>query len=146
MIDRYAIAHEARQWIGTRYHHQASLKGVGTDCIGLVAGVAAACGVPEAREFLSSPSLRCYGPTPDPEQLMAGASRFLRKIAIWEARTGDILIFKFRIEPQHFAIISRDDPQYIVHAYAQARRAVENRLDDIWRARILHAFRFRGIV
>ena len=29
----------ARGWIGTPYHHQASLKGVGTDCLGLVRGV-----------------------------------------------------------------------------------------------------------
>ena len=30
---------ETRGWIGTPYHHQASLKGVGTDCLGLLRGV-----------------------------------------------------------------------------------------------------------
>ena len=30
---------EARSWIGTPYRHQASLKGVGCDCLGLVRGV-----------------------------------------------------------------------------------------------------------
>ena len=29
----------ARTWIGTPYHHQASIRGVGADCIGLVRGV-----------------------------------------------------------------------------------------------------------
>ena len=29
----------AREWIGTPYHHQASVKGVGADCLGLVRGV-----------------------------------------------------------------------------------------------------------
>ena len=29
----------ARDWIGTRYEHQASLKGEGADCLGLVRGV-----------------------------------------------------------------------------------------------------------
>jgi cell wall-associated NlpC family hydrolase len=29
----------ARSWLGTPYHHQASVKGVGTDCIGLVRGI-----------------------------------------------------------------------------------------------------------
>ena len=29
----------ARGWIGTPYHHQASVRGVGTDCLGLVRGV-----------------------------------------------------------------------------------------------------------
>jgi cell wall-associated NlpC family hydrolase len=29
----------ARSWLGTPYHHQATLKGVGCDCLGLVRGV-----------------------------------------------------------------------------------------------------------
>ncbi|MEL6794106.1 MAG: peptidase P60, partial [Pseudomonadota bacterium] len=29
----------ARAWIGTPYRHQASLKGVGADCLGLIRGV-----------------------------------------------------------------------------------------------------------
>jgi NlpC/P60 family putative phage cell wall peptidase len=29
----------ARGWIGTPYRHQASLKGVGCDCLGLLRGV-----------------------------------------------------------------------------------------------------------
>jgi NlpC/P60 family putative phage cell wall peptidase len=29
----------ARSWIGTPYRHQASLKGVGCDCLGLLRGV-----------------------------------------------------------------------------------------------------------
>ena len=33
------ILSEARQWLGTPYRHQASLKGVGCDCLGLVRGV-----------------------------------------------------------------------------------------------------------
>ena len=38
-VFRAAIVAEARGWIGTPYRHQASLKGVGADCIGLVRGV-----------------------------------------------------------------------------------------------------------
>ena len=33
------IVAAARSWIGTPYRHQASLKGVGCDCLGLVRGV-----------------------------------------------------------------------------------------------------------
>ena len=36
---RAAIVCEARSWIGTPYRHQASLKGVGCDCLGLIRGV-----------------------------------------------------------------------------------------------------------
>jgi NlpC/P60 family putative phage cell wall peptidase len=39
----------ARGWLGTPYRHQASLKGVGCDCLGLVRGVyAEAYGRPAA--------------------------------------------------------------------------------------------------
>jgi NlpC/P60 family putative phage cell wall peptidase len=36
---RTRIIAEARAWIGTPYRHQASRKGVGCDCLGLVRGV-----------------------------------------------------------------------------------------------------------
>ena len=36
---RNRIVAEARGWIGTPYMHQASLKGVGCDCLGLLRGV-----------------------------------------------------------------------------------------------------------
>ena len=39
MIRRAAILQSARGWIGTPYLHQASLKGAGCDCLGLVRGV-----------------------------------------------------------------------------------------------------------
>lgn len=39
MTIRDIIIVEARSWIGTPYHHQAALKGVGCDCLGLVRGV-----------------------------------------------------------------------------------------------------------
>ena len=39
------IVARARAWIGTPYRHQASRKGVGCDCLGLVRGVwRAVCG------------------------------------------------------------------------------------------------------
>ena len=38
-LAREAIVSEARRWIGTPYRHQASLIGVGADCLGLVRGV-----------------------------------------------------------------------------------------------------------
>jgi hypothetical protein len=40
MFSREAVIAEARSWLGTPWHHQASLKGVGRDCIGFVRGVA----------------------------------------------------------------------------------------------------------
>ena len=39
MLIRRDVIHAARGWIGTPYHHQASARGVGTDCLGLLRGV-----------------------------------------------------------------------------------------------------------
>ena len=36
---REEIVRLAREWIGTPYQHQASLKGVGADCLGFLRGV-----------------------------------------------------------------------------------------------------------
>ena len=36
---RARVLKEARTWIGTPYHHQASTKGAGCDCLGLVRGI-----------------------------------------------------------------------------------------------------------
>ena len=39
MRDRSDVVAIARAWIGTPYRHQASLKGVGCDCLGLLRGL-----------------------------------------------------------------------------------------------------------
>ena len=36
---RQDIIAEAQSWLGTPYRHQASLEGVGADCLGLIRGV-----------------------------------------------------------------------------------------------------------
>ncbi len=39
MIAREKIVAAARAWVGTPYHHQASVKGAGCDCLGLIRGI-----------------------------------------------------------------------------------------------------------
>ena len=39
MIERETIVRCARGWLGTPYHHQASMKSVGCDCLGLIRGL-----------------------------------------------------------------------------------------------------------
>ena len=138
-----AIVVEAREWLGTRWQHQQSCKGVGTDCIGLVGGVALACGIPEAKAWASDPRWKGYGRTPDPKMLRAACDEYLDPIPIAEADAGVILVMKFDRDPQHFAIVSQKQPMHIIHAYAQARKVVEHIVDPTWRSRIVRAYRFR---
>ena len=145
MIERATIVRVARSWLGTRYAHQGRRKGVGVDCIGFVGGVALELGIAEATQWLADRTCAAYGRIPDSAMLLGACERYLDPIRPAEALPGDVLVMRFDADPQHFALLSALDPRYIVHAFAQARRVVENRLDDAWSRRVCRAFRFRGI-
>lgn len=150
MTTRAEIVAEARTWIGTRYRHQARVKGVATDCIGLLGGVALACGLPGAREWADDLALHAYARTPDPALLRAGVDRFLDRLpAVQRAREGDVLLFALEGEPRHFALVSEATgagPVRVIHAYAllAARRVVEQLL-PVARAQAIGAYGFRGL-
>jgi NlpC/P60 family putative phage cell wall peptidase len=144
VITREQIVAEARTWLGTRWQHQAYCKGVATDCIGLVGGIALELGMQGAREWADDPALHNYGRTPDPKVLLDGCDRLLVRIPLHTAGLGDILVMAFASEPQHFAIVSRVDPMYLIHAYALARKVVENGA-AVAHARTLRAYSYREV-
>ncbi len=144
MITPDDIVAEARTWIGTPWKHQARVKGVGVDCIGFVGGVGVALGLGDALRWKADPTLRGYGRTPVPETLLDACDRFLQRVPIMQRQLGDVLVMGFRAGPQHFAIVSRLQPDCIIHAYAQ-RRAVIETPSDIHGAQVLRAYRFRGV-
>jgi NlpC/P60 family putative phage cell wall peptidase len=144
MTTREQVIIEARRWIGTPWKHQQFMRGVGCDCIGLIGGVALALGLPGAEEWRDTPAFHNYGRRPDPELLLRGCDLLMQRIELGAARIGDVLVMRFTEHPQHFAFISDGDPPRIIHAYAQARKVTEQRLDATWEARILRAYRLRG--
>lgn len=143
MIRREDVVRAARQWLGTRWHHQAAVRGVGTDCVGLVGGVAVELGIPGAAEWAADSALHCYGRDPDPVALVAALERFMDPVDV--ARPGDVLLLRIKTEPQHFGIVSNDAPLMMLHAYAQARKVVESRVDELWRSRIVGVYAYRGV-
>lgn len=147
MISRYLVVMEARKRMGMRWQHQARLDGVACDCLGLVILVAVAVGVPGAAEAFSDPALQDYGREPDYARALAASRRYMNEIPSADARMGDVLYLRVPRgrSPQHFAIKSADDPPYMIHAWAQSRGVVENRIDDVWRSRIGHAFRLKDV-
>lgn len=143
---RTEIVAEARSWLGTPFVHQASRRGVGVDCVGLVAGVARALRIQGIAEFDSSPKYRGYGRQPDPKVLLAGCREFLDPIEIGDIREGDILLMRYARDPMHFAIVTRASPLYVIHALGVTTQDVtEHGVDETWRARIVRAYRFRGV-
>lgn len=133
----------AREWIGTPYRHQASAKGAGADCLGLIRGL--------WREIYGQepetppPYSPDWGEFGGREVLLDGALRHLRP----EGRDaplqpGQVLLFRMRqgAIAKHLGILVRagDTPGF-VHAYNR-HGVIESPLSGPWRSRIAARFRF----
>ena len=136
-MTREAIVDTARSWIGTPYQHQASLRGQGADCIGLVRGVWREC-IGEEPESLPAYSPNWLDGDPLLEMVM---SRHFESIALQSARPGDVMLFQMRsgVSPKHCGILSTQSK--IIHAY-WGRGVTETHLVPWWRRRIAAAHAF----
>jgi NlpC/P60 family putative phage cell wall peptidase len=130
----------ARDWLGTPYHHQASLKGVGCDCIGLVRGIYRELYGRDAPEALPAYT-RDWAEAQGRETLIEAARRHLVEIPRFEARPGDVLVFRWRRGSlaKHCAILSK--PTAIIHALEGAP-VTEVALSPWWRRHTAAAFAF----
>lgn len=141
-VSRAAVVAEARSWIGTRYLHQASLKGVGCDCLGLVRGVWRGCigDEPEA----PPPYAPDWAEARGDEAMAQAALRHLRPIALDGFGAGDVLLFRWRAGcvAKHAAIANGCGG--MIHAHDGAA-VCEVPLAPWWRRRIAFAFSFPGV-
>ncbi|MBN9598511.1 MAG: C40 family peptidase [Afipia sp.] len=142
-LTRTAIVAEARGWIGTRYRHQGSCKGVGCDCLGLVRGVYRNC---LGREPETPPP---YAPdwaeARGEETLADAALRHLEPVAFDAISGGEVLLFRWRegFVAKHAAIATCDGT--MIHAHDGAA-VCEVALSPWWRRRLAYAFRFPGVI
>lgn len=136
---RNRIVGEARSWIGTPYRHQASCRGAGCDCLGLVRGVWRAIygAEPEAMPAYAPDWAEAGGR----ERLAEAARRHMIETARERAEPGDLLLFRWRtyLPAKHAAILVASDR--MVHAHDGAAVA-EVHLVPFWRRRIAFCFRF----
>ncbi len=134
------IVAEARRWLGTPYIHQASCRGAGTDCLGLLRGVwRELYGVePEAVPAYTADWSEADGV----ERLLQAAARNLELVGL--PSPGDVLIFRMRAGSvaKHVGLMSADGgaPAFI-HAYS-GHGVVESPLSAAWARRIAASFRF----
>lgn len=134
------IVRAARGWLGTPYHHQASVRGVGADCLGLIRGV--------WRELYGSeaeappPYSRDWGEADGTETLLAAARRHLRPLDA--AAAGHVVIFRMRTGAvaKHAGILT--GPARMVHA-VEGGVASEIVLSRWWQRRIAGVFAFPGV-
>lgn len=140
---RALIVAAARGWLGTPYRHQASVKGEGADCLGLVRGVwrAVVGEEPEA----PPPYRPDWAEVGGEEALWAAARRRLVEIAPEQAGLGDVLLFRMAAgcPAKHCAVLSAvEGPERrMIHAY-WGRSVVESWMGAWWRRRLVAAFRW----
>lgn len=141
------IIHAARGWIGTPYQHQASLKGVGCDCLGLLRGVWRELygAEPEAMPAYAPDWADAHGG----ETLRDGLARYLDKVACGAILPGDVVLFRIGRAPspvhggpaRHCGIVAeKDGAPTLIHA-CQGRRVREEPFSPLWRRRLAFAFR-----
>ena len=131
----------ARAWLGTPYHHQASCRGAGTDCIGLIRGIYREL---YGREAQPLPAYtRDWAEAAGQETLLDAARRHLVEIAPTAAEPGSVLVFRWRgaTIAKHAAILAT--PTTMIHAMEGAPVS-EVSLSPWWHRHLAAAFVFPG--
>lgn len=141
-LTREEIVVAARRWIGTPYHHQASLIAIGCDCLGLVRGV--------WRDVIGPEPERAGAYTPDwaeagrEERLIEAGLRWFVPVDTWAFEAGDVLVFRWRdgLPAKHLGIATSHGT--MIHAHDGAC-VCEVAIGPAWRRRIACAFAFPGL-
>lgn len=139
---RARVIEEARRWLGTPYRHQASVRGEGADCLGLVRGVwrAVIGAEPETLSAYSADWAEVGGR----ETLLEAARRWLVEVPRERMGIGDVLLFRMApgCAAKHCAIVSSLEGEgRIIHAY-WGRAVVESWLGGWWRKRLVAVFQW----
>lgn len=133
MIDRGRIVELARECLGTPFHHQARVPGVGLDCAGLLVHILDSLDLPYIDE-------RGYGRHPAKGQIKAilDSQPSLRAVENSARATGDVLLMRFRREPQHVAIFAGET---IIHSFSTSGGVIEHALSRDWIGGIVKVYR-----
>ncbi|MEM1428782.1 MAG: peptidase [Pseudomonadota bacterium] len=136
----------ARSWVGTPYCHQASAKGAGADCLGLVRGIWRALYGPEPQDLPAyTPD---WGEPARTEVIWAACAQHLRLRAPGDGGAeGDLLLFRLRqgSVAKHLGIAARDPhgPTFI-HSMS-GYGVIESPLSAPWARRVAARFVFPDI-
>ncbi len=141
--DPNAVIAAARAWLGTPYHDQASLRGVGCDCLGLARGVWRDLVGAEPQAI--PPYSRDWGETGACEVLADGARAMMIEIPVAEICPGALVLFRMapRAIAKHVGILTA--PDRFIHAYDRLG-VIEEALTTAWSRRIAFAFRFPATI
>ncbi len=139
---REALVAGARTWLGTPYLHQASLRGVGCDCLGLVRGVWRDVIGPEPEK--PGPYSADWAEASGVESLALAGQKHFHAIDVHDFDAGDVLLFRWRanVPAKHIAIAT--SRATMVHAHEGAA-VCEVAISPWWRRKLAFAFSFPGV-
>lgn len=143
MENRLRVVLEAWEWIGTPYHHQARLKGIGVDCAQLVAGVAE--NVFPRLKPINTPAYSVEWHMHNREEKMCDLIESFKceRIELTDMIPGDILTFKFGRVQSHMGILVNDGQ--FIHARLDVGKVVLNQLSGMWLEHLGRAYKFPGL-
>lgn len=131
----------ARTCLGTPYHHQGRLPGVGLDCIGLLVYAGAASG-----RLAPGVDVTGYPRYPDGKLLLHHLDAHLDRVHPDDMRPSDAVCVAYEKHPQHVGILGsyRHGGLSMIHALGSAGKVVEHRLLFTRLMRLVCVYRYRG--
>ena len=142
MIDNLNIKRALNTWIGTPYLHQASIKGVGCDCLGLIRGVWR-----EVYGFepeIAPPYAPDWAEVRRDDPLLAAAKRYFIEKPLANFESPDLILFRWRegMPAKHCAILTSNTT--MIHAHDGACVA-EVSFRPWWQRHMVGCFAFPEI-
>ncbi len=134
------IVRIARSWIGTPYVHQASVRGAGCDCLGLLRGVVRE--LTGAEPETPPPYSPDWAEATGAETLHAALARHLTEIDPATIAPGDVALFRMvrRGPAKHCGIVAKQKADLtLIHA-RQNKRVSEEPFARVWRRKLAFAF------
>jgi NlpC/P60 family putative phage cell wall peptidase len=142
MVTRTQIIEEVKTWIGTPYHHQAGVKGVGVDCAYLVGHVAQNVG--SIMKFKVEPySVEWHWHSKEERMCSIIESFGAKEIPVNAFKPGDILAFKYGRVCSHLGIMIDFDK--FVHAHIKTGKVLVNTLTGEYLERLERVYQFPNI-
>lgn len=137
--DPVRVIEVARQWLGTPYHDQASVKGVGCDCAGLARGIWRE--IVGAEPVTLPPYSRDWGEVGKRETFASFVRPFMIEIDPADAGPSALVLFRMRREgpAKHCGVLVDDG--MMVHAL-ERRGVTMVHHDTAWQRRTAFAFLF----
>ena len=135
----------AESWLGTPYLHQASARGLSTDCLGLARGIWR--DLHGAEPIAPPPYTRDWGESSGREVMWEAARAFLSEVPLSTAGPGALILFRMvaSAPAKHCGILVPGPTDQLALIHARETTGVTREPFTLpWRRRAVAAFLFPG--